>query len=77
VKANAKPQARFVPAASMNRNDSRRQASGLSFEAILRTLRQVLQIRQFHAVGELRNHKLGTMPQSKQAFSILTPAHRE
>jgi hypothetical protein len=48
---------------SLNRNYSRRQASGLFFEAILQTQGQVLQIRQFHFVGDLRNHKLGTISQ--------------
>jgi hypothetical protein len=38
---------------NINRNYSRRQASGLPFEAILWTRRQVLQIRQFHVLGDL------------------------
>jgi hypothetical protein len=38
---------------TFNRNYSRRQASCFSFEGILWRRRQVLQIRQFHVVGDL------------------------
>jgi hypothetical protein len=56
---------------------SRRQASGLSFEAILPTRRQVLQIRQFHVVVDLSKLQTWSNIPMKQASSMLTPTHRE
>jgi DNA mismatch endonuclease Vsr len=51
-----------------NRNYSRRQASGFSIEAIFRTRRQVLQIRQFHVVGDLSKPHTRSNTPTKQAF---------
>jgi predicted glycosyltransferase involved in capsule biosynthesis len=59
------------------RNYSRRQASGFSFEGILRTRRQVLQIRQFHVVGDSTKPQTGNNTPMKQAFFMSTPTHRE
>jgi hypothetical protein len=58
-------------------NYSRRQASGLPFEAILLTRRQVLQIRQFHFVGDLSKPQTWSNTPMKQAFCMSTPTHRE
>jgi hypothetical protein len=67
----------FLHVRAINRNYSRRQASGLSFEAILRTRRQVFQIGQFHVVGDLSKPQTWSNIPMKQAFSKSTPTHRE
>jgi hypothetical protein len=51
--------------------------SGLAFEAILLKWQQVLQIRQFHVVGELSKPQTWNDTQGKSAFSIRTPTPRE
>jgi hypothetical protein len=65
------------PIGDISRNYSRRQASGFSFEAILRTRSQVLQIRQFHVVDGLPKPQTWSDIAMKQAFSSSTPTHRE
>jgi hypothetical protein len=62
---------------SVSRNCSRRQAFGLPFEAILWMRRQVLQVRQFHVVGDLSKPQTWSNTSMKQAFSRSTPTHRE
>jgi hypothetical protein len=49
----------------------------MPFEAILRTRRQVLQIRQFHILGDLSKPQTRNNTLIKQALSMLTPTHRE
>jgi hypothetical protein len=59
------------------RNNSRRQASGLLFEAILLTRRQVLQIRPFHVTGEQPKPQTWNIIPMKRAFFMSTPTPRE
>ena len=56
-----------------NRNYSRRQASGLPFESILLKWRQVLQVRQFHFVGELPKPQPWNNISMKQATPLRRP----
>jgi hypothetical protein len=46
------------------------------FEGILRTTRQVLQIRQIHVVGDLSKPQASNNTPMKQAFSMSTLTHR-
>jgi hypothetical protein len=49
----------------------------LLFEAILRTRRQVLQIRHFHVIGDLQKPQTSNDTPMKQAFAVSTPTHLE
>jgi hypothetical protein len=64
-------------ASLFHRNYSRRQASGLVFEAILLTHRQALRIRPFHVLGDLSKPQTWSNTPMNQAFSRATPTHRE
>jgi hypothetical protein len=61
----------------INLNYSRRQASGLMFEVILPKWRQIFTNSPIPVMGELSKPQTWNNSPIKQAFSILTPAHRE